>query len=307
MNQRLYFLERWDEAAENLGIPRSAFQSDVKVVSSDSANGFKFAVIHNPNRFERPMPSKENEVEKDCILCGVLDFTAQEEVRNLNPKSSLINYTVVANKFPTMRGHSLAIENGVKNNEREIYSTKNLGRFGEDMIKLFPFAQERGLQAYHNGEGAGASIPRHEHWHFTNWKDIYDKAGSVCGFDDAQHERTNTSREVGFVSNFPFAHLVFNETDPERIVNFLDRMGKEFNSKYERGFVPHVVCQGERGILIIPYKKHNVSGGIGSGDVAGHLVCKTAEEFDRADYRYCINRLGESLFKKNEINLEALL
>ncbi|MDO8563639.1 MAG: DUF4922 domain-containing protein [Nanoarchaeota archaeon] len=310
MDARKDFLDRWSRAVENVVVAESAFNPNVRAVS-DSSDGFKFAVIHNPNRFERPMPptgdNSAREQKKDCILCSVLEFTTQDNVRNLNPEGSLKNYTVVVNKFPTMRGHSLGIENGIKSNEKRMYSTLDLSRVSKDMEAVFSFAQERGLQAYHNSEGAGASIPGHEHWHFTNWNAIYDKAGAICGFDGVDHERTAVSKDVGFVSDFPFAHLIFDRKDPERIVSFLDKIGKRFNSQYTKGFVPHVICQGERGILVVPYKFHNFSGGIGSGDVAGHLVCKTVEDFNRADYTYCVNRLSESLFRKDEINLEKLL
>jgi len=103
--------------------------------------------------------------------------------------------------------------------------------------------------------------------------------------------------------SFPFAHVIFDSKDSDRMTMFLKNLGKVMGKNYSEGAVPHGVCGGKHGTMIVPSKIY-VEKGIGSGDLAGHIVCKTEEEFLSADFNYCISKLEKVLFRKEEINLE---
>jgi hypothetical protein len=107
--------------------------------------------------------------------------------------------------------------------------------------------------------------------------------------------------------HFPFAHLIFDPKDSERIIRFLSRLGERIGKKYPYGHVPHSICQGEEGVLIVPNKVHREKC-IGSSDVAGHyLGCKSASEAENMTFRDYISQLDEILFRKDEIDLASFL
>lgn len=290
-------LGRWHEAMQSLGVPKEAYSPDVRVVES---GGNSFGLIFNPYRAQRPLDSAKN--ASDCPLCGALSQST-----NLDRTNSLPGYSVIANKFPAMEGHSLAITSGSGDKEKPMYSTKDLNKLTSDLKDIFDFCNSTGFQAFHNGPGAGASVPNHEHWHLTNWGSIFSKANQVYGFESSQLETLSASPQVSKMPAFPFANLVFQHDSPDRIVHFLKSLENTIGQDYTIGTIPHAICQGQRGILVVPYKVPLQKGSIGSGDVAGHIVLKDKSEFSSATYDFCINRLGSQLFKSHEINLEKLV
>lgn len=302
MNSREDFLQKWDKSAKDSNIPESALNPRVRVLQGE--DDYSFGVIFNPHRFQRPMRKMDAD---SCVLCEVVEDTKAGRNVSLDSENVLKDNIVVANKFPTMRGHGLILNSGTGKNEKPMYSTRNVNGLSQEIRKVMEFAGDRGLQAYHNSVGAGASIPGHEHWHLTNWKETYQRAGQVYGFDRASVESSGLVSAVMVMPEFPFAHLIFESDEVERLPKFLERLQEKIGSQYDERGVPHVLCQSAHGIVVVPFKKYNTVGGIGSGDVAGHLVLKDENVFNSMSYEDGINKLGESLFRKEDINLEFLL
>ena len=109
------------------------------------------------------------------------------------------------------------------------------------------------------------------------------------------------------MSGFQFAHLVFNQDDVDRIESFLTSLHNSVSHRYEEGFVPHVLCQGQRGVLLVPFKKYIGKGGFCAGPSAGHVCIASEEEFKKTTYKTCLEKLRTQMFVKDEINLEKLL
>jgi hypothetical protein len=113
--------------------------------------------------------------------------------------------------------------------------------------------------------------------------------------------------QVQTMSDFPFANAVLNRSDTSGIVSLLKNMGESLGQNYDNWSVPQAVCQsidGER-ILIVPAKTHDK--GIGSGETAGHIVVKTQEDFDRADYQFCLNKLSPRLYSSSDLDMRKFL
>ena len=294
---------RWKRSAELAKIPEEGYQPEVKIVSDPSgALHFTFGVILNSYRYQKPV-----NVTGNCPLCEVVEEVRETPERNLDLKSELPDYIIIPNKFPIVRGVSMAVHTGIEKNEQPMFSTSALDGLEYELEKMFTFTTAKGFQAYHNSDGLGASITRHEHWHLTNYGEVYILAGDKYGFDVLDYE-SSKSTKVQLMPDFPFAHLIFNQNDPERIVSFLRKIGEEIGDRYENGTVPHAICQSINGesIFIVPARNYSKRG-IGSGETAGHIVVKTKEDFEKADYSFCLNILNERLFRKSEINLEKFL
>lgn len=305
-SEHLKFLDSWEKAARDVGIPQEAYQPRVRVIKDDSGNsGYSFGIILNPYRTSRPSDPTKNVL--DCPLCQGLVEAESRPVRRLDKQFPLEGYAVIPNKFPTIKGHTMAVTNGIKEGEVPMYSTKSLEGVAEELEKMSSYASRLGLQAFHNSEGAGASIPNHEHWHLTNWEETLVRAGEFYGFEAADIEPVSRASRIGTMPGFPFAHLVFDQTSSDRIVSFLSRLSRKIGRDYDNGAVPHAICQGSLGVLVVPYKKYVGKGSIGSGDVAGHIPVKEREQFETVTYEFCLAKLITQLFSKDEIDLEKFL
>lgn len=129
----------------------------------------------------------------------------------------------------------------------------------------------------------------------------------MYGFDAAEKIPLKRNKNVRVMPDFPFAHLIFNHEDSELIVNFLRRLGEERGKNYPYNQVPHTLCQGTEGILVTPNKVHKEKC-FGAADVAGHYQrCKTIEDFDSITLNAFFSRIGEVLFRKDEIDLGTFL
>jgi len=295
------FLATWKKSANFQQIPEESYRPKVRVVSDPSGrSSYTFGVIFNPHRFQRPNIGQSGE----CPLCNVVSNSYDNPILNLVYGGDH-SFVVVANQFPTHEAHSLAVDRGTLDKEKAMYTTRDLGDLAQRMNEVFSFANRNNVRVFHNSEGAGASIPRHEHWHLTNFLALYGLIGEEYGFENASCEPTKEDRYVNVMPHFPFAHLLFDDKDPDKIVSFLRRLDRSIGTKFGPRGVPHVLCQGREGILVVParYKER----GIGAGDIAGHHVVKTIEEFEKADFDFCIARLNEQLIPKEEVRLESLL
>jgi len=295
-------LDKWHKATESIEIPKEALNPKAKIIKDSSGNSkYTFGAILNSYRFQRDTQSDDDR----CPLCGVLNEIEKNPVRNLFPDSKL-DYIVTPNRFPIMVGASLAIAKGTKEKERPVYTTRNLSKLSEEISELFSFADSTGFQIFHNSDGAGASIPHHEHWHFVNFGESFNLVGGKYGFEHAEYDDSKKNNKIQIMPDFPFAHLIFNQNDPERITSFLHNLGLKLGDTFPKGSVPHVICQNSPKVLVVPYKKH-IMKGLGSADIAGHLIFRSEEEFNQADYNYCMNKLQEILFTKREISLESII
>ena len=294
-------LQKWKASADLAGIPREAYEFKAKIVKDEAGKSdYNFGVILNNYRFKRPLSNIKN-----CPLCDVIKEIKINTSRNLD-YSSLPGFFVIPNRFPIVEGTSNAITEGTDSLEEKMYTTKSLKKLSNNFDKIISFTNYFGFRAFHNSEGAGASIYRHEHWHLTNYGKIFNELSEIYGFESADYVQSSSAKSVQTIPSFPFAHLIFSPTEKDRIIYFLERIHNEIGNKYAKGSVPHCIAQGQRGILITPFQNHNEAG-IGAGETAGHIVCKTEQEFTNADYDYCISKLKGRLFSKEEINLEKFL
>jgi hypothetical protein len=297
------FLERWTFAVQQVGIPQIAYNPQVKIINDTNSN-YSIGVIFNPHRFERLNPKTEEYA--GCKLCAELRESSAIPSKNLAPNISE-NFMITYNAFPHMIGSSMAIARNKESEEKAMYNTKNLSGLLLEMEEIFSIADELGLKVFHNTFGAGATIPNHEHWHLLNLNSAYDKIGNMYGFDAAEKVESKKIRGIKTMPNFPFAHLIFDSKDLEWIVHFLNNLGNNLGKNYPYDSVPHSICQGQDGILIVPNKIHKDKC-MGVVDIAGHYFgCKSQEEFESITFKEYIFKLDEILFKKEDINLERFL
>ncbi|MEK6891372.1 MAG: DUF4922 domain-containing protein [Nanoarchaeota archaeon] len=291
-------LDRWFKAAESYEIPRDAYHPEVKIVSKPGE--FSFGVILNNYRFKRYAQREDT-----CFLCDAVEMSEKESVRNLDPENILKEFRVLPNKYPLLPGTSLAITT----KERPMYAT-NLDDLSRELSDLLEFTNKTGFRLFHNSPGAGASVEGHEHYHLTNFGAAYDIAGEAYGFDKSgSRDIIPLEWNIGGVfkkTSFPFAHVIFHTEHLDGLATFLNNINRELGENFPNKVVPHGLAQVEAGILVVPVKIFEKKG-IGSGDMASHLVVKTREEFERADYDFCMGRLSERLYKKGEINLTKFL
>lgn len=283
-------LRRWERYMQDLGLSESAYDVEVRVVS-DPSKSYTFGIILNEYRFSRP------QLPVECGLCQAVEEIREDWERNLAPEYNVPGFEIIPNIFPPLRGASLAITSGTGKDELPMASTINLGNFAADMFKLREFADLCGFQLYHNSPGFGSSIPQHEHWHLTDFGFAYDKVGQMYGFD--AESKVEFSGTESFMPAFPFAHVIFGRNNTRGIKGFLERIGEDL------GEVPHAIAEGKKGYLVTLAKNFEKS--IGSGETAGHMVVKTREEFEMANYDSCMKTLGNKLYSKEELDLTKYL
>lgn len=298
-NLREEYLERWRVIATSRGLPPESYNLSVKLVEDSTGKSpFSFGVLHNAYRFERYALPPDS-----CALCEAATEAAREPSLQL-AEGMLPGYICVTQKFPGMREHSLAIAKETRPNERPVYTTSRLDGLEGELASVFRFGSETGWRMYHNGVGVGASIPGHEHWHMTNFHGHFPQVGKSWGFESSERKTVNAGAYQ--MPGYPFAHMVFDTQDTGRIVAFLGAMHNSLASNYSQGFVPHILCQGESTVLVVPAKQFKERG-LGSGDIAGNIVVKTREEFEQATHASCIQKIGEILYPAEELNLTKLL
>ena len=297
-------LRRWERYMSKINISPELYKSSVRIIKDESGTSdYTFGAVLNGYRFQRFNSSNEKD---ECVLCDAVISVKTVWERNLFPEYFLPGFVVVPNNFPLTRGASMAVANSVRDKERGMYKTDNInvGRLTHEISNLLNFSDVSGLQIFHNSEGFGASIPRHEHWHLTDFGNLYDIAGNTYGFDAA--DKIKTSKGVMKMPYFPFSHLIFDRNDPEKLVYFLNNL-KKIGGDFEKRHTPHTISQGKEGLLVTVSKNYVEKESIWSGDVAGHIFFKSREKFEEANFRTCISRLSETLFNRNELNLESLL
>lgn len=280
----------WDLAAEDMEIKEKAYSPEARLIEGP----YSFAIFYNPVRNERPISGKS-----ECNLC----YAVQEA--ELSPQRVIersMNFIVTPNKFPTMRGSSIAINT----KHIPLYRTNDLSGFVELMDEYTEIAILTDTQMFHNSPGAGSSIPMHEHSNFHNFFSVYSRLGKAYGFAGSMLNPVKGVNGVEQIEGFPFAHTVFM-ADFERIEYFLKKLHKNIGSNFEGRGVPHLIAQNENKLLVVPVKVYVEGKGTGAGDVAGHILARSRNEFETADWNNCIQRLGETLFKKDELNLEHIL
>lgn len=283
--------------------PSKGLYPQVRLVKDNDSN-YSIGVIFNPQRLARPYQKIEN--TDGCKLCSELKDCDLNPYKNLAPEISK-NFIVTYNAFPHAIGSSLALAKNINGKEKPMYNTKNLDGLALELYEISDIADKVGLRFFHNNFGAGASIPSHEHWHLFNSGSLYDDLGEKYGFDAAEKISSKKQNDTKIMPDFPFAHLIFDAKDPERIVFFLKNLGDKMGINYPYQHVPHSICQGEDGVLIVPNKVHRDKC-YGSFDVAGHyLGCKSLEEFENMDFKEYISKFEEILFKKEDIDLETFL
>jgi len=292
-------LARWKKVSDAIGISEKSYNPQARIIKDPSGNSdYTFGAILNGERDKRPMNPTV------CPLCYVAEEVSGNPGRAFISESELPGFAVIPNLFPIVEGFALAIDRGFGANERNMYNTSNVAALAEEMNFVFRFSDRTGYTAAHNVKGAGASINNHEHWHLANFGAIHDRAGASCGFNVANY--TTVDKGVSTADGFPFAHLIFAQNDSGRMVHFIENLGKKMGHLYDDGNVPHVIIQGDRGVLIAP-AKYVERGGIGSGDAAGYAIFADKQDFEAATYDSCVRRIEGHFLKKADFNLAALL
>ena len=294
-------LARWHKSAANLGIPKEAYRPNIRVVQAKDGS-YSFGVIHNENRFKRVESTDRSNAISNCNLCDAVKLAQKEQVFNLLPYIRDKSFIVTLNKFPIIEGFSLCIST----EEVPTYTTKNLEALQPHLEMLLELTSETGFELFHNSPGFGATIPKHEHWHLTTFRMGYDLAGRKYGFDYADKVSLKGAGGIKVMPEFPFAHLIFDDKDPGRIVSFLSKMHNEIGDRWDNHQIPHTVSMGYEGLLVCIGKQY-MEKCRGSGDVAGHYVVRSKEDFERMNYEECVGELDKLLFRKDEINLERFI
>ncbi len=292
-------LQRWDLAAEVMKIPREAYDMPIKVVSDKTRKSdYTFGVIYSPYRKKRP---NQLYVQK-CHMCRMVNDTQIDIRKDLFPEKDLGDFIVIPNQYPSTYGASLAITK----QERPMYNTKEMGTLKDDLEAISKLCTETGYRFFHQTEGAGATISRHEHWQLINWNNMYDRANGVYGFDKAKTENLPGFDGVGFMPDFPFAHLIFDIYDFEKIEFFLKSLQRKNPALNGLDSAPHSMIQGHGNVLITPFK--GISGRkIGAAHTGGHMYVHEEDQFKEADYSFCVEFLKQGLFLKEELNLRNYL
>ena len=304
------FLNRWKIAAEIEEIPTETYRPLISLIRNLSGkSNYTFGVILNEHRNQRSLPQNKPKDKDGCRLCNVVTNA------EINPKSNLLSgiwfdnktvsdFIVTPNKFPIIQGFSLAITK----QEREIYTTKDLSNFITDFTAIQDICKTQGLEAFHNGNGFGASIPKHEHWHLITFMEGYKILGSSYGFDAAEKIKVKGNDGVSIMPSFPFAHLIFEkEGYNEKMLKFLQNIQKNLGSNYEHGAVPHIIAEGRKGYLIAISKKYHTNYDIGCAEVAGHFIANTKNEFFTMNYERCIKEIAKFVPTKKEVKLEKFI
>ena len=288
-------LGNWRSAATAMGIPENAYHPTMKIVR-DKHSSFSFGVYLNEYRFAR-----FDKIIGDCTLCDAIALAREEPQRMIFPENELPGFIITPNAFPLIEGASIAITTS----DKPMYTTLQTAGVAEELRTVLDFCAEKGFRAYHNCEGFGATLPHHEHWHLTTFPQLYAQSNGPFGFDGCTREEVkNTGTWI--LPDYPFSHILFDEKNTGRIELFIERLGKEYGHHFASEEVPHVLCQGEHGILLVVANRY-VHRGLGSGDAAGHFVCKTREEFEKANFEYCMTRLQDQLALPKDIDLTKLL
>ena len=292
-------LQRWDLAAELMKIPEEAYDMPVKIVSDKTGKSdYTFGVIYSPYRKRRP-----SEVNIDtCLMCKIAGEAQIDLRRNLFPERNLRDFIITPNEYPSTHGASLAITK----NERPMYTTESMETLRDDLETIANLCIETGYRFFHQTEGAGATFPKHEHWQLVNWAGLYNRAGDRYGFEAAQTDNLPGFDGIRFMPNFPFAHLIFDIHDFERIEFFLKSLQRKHLKLNGLNSVPHTLIQGDKDILVVPFR--GTSGRkLGSAHTAGHMYVHEEDQFKEADYAFCIEFLKQGIFLREELNLESYL
>ncbi len=134
---------------------------------------------------------------------------------------------------------------------------------------------------------------------------LQEKVGKAFGFDASVIERVKNNSGVYIMPEFSFAHLVFDESNPEKILYFLKRIKSKLNSPLVDGAIPHTLSQGKNGILVAP-TKIDVGRSMGSERAPGYFFVPTQEDFDKTTYESAMQFMQERFYPR-EIGLEKFI
>src|SRR3989344_7642722 len=101
--------ERWHKAAKREGILEEAYSPDVKIVEDPTGkSSYTFGVIRNEHRYKR-LDTNSDKEELPCNLCNAVSLASEDDQLNLLPSNKSRDFIVTINKFPLIKGFSLAI------------------------------------------------------------------------------------------------------------------------------------------------------------------------------------------------------
>lgn len=293
------FLDRWNIAATIEEIPLEARFPEVRIIKDPSGKcDYTFGIIMNELRYNNNISGGKGK----CNLCDAVEFATLKPQINLLPDEDILDFIVVPNKFPIVQGFSIAITK----EERPVYTTNNLTNFVKEFLAIKDICSKYGLKVFHNSEGFGATIPWHEHWHLATFEEGYKIAGAAYGQDAAEKKKVKGKKGISIMPEFPFAHLIFTDNDPEKISRFLGNAHEKIGDNYFKGVIPHTISEGSDGSLVVIGKgyQHRCRS---SAEVAGHIIIKNKEDYLNTDFDYCMKEIGKIIPKKEHLNLEKFI
>ena len=105
---------------------------------------------------------------------------------------------------------------------------------------------------------------------------------------------------------FPFAHLIFTDSDPEKISHFLGNVHEKLMDNYFGEGIPHTISEGVGGSLVVIGQgyQHRCRS---SAEVAGNIIVKNREDYLNTDFDYCMKEIEKIIPKKEHLNLEGFI
>ncbi len=236
-------IERWKIAASLDSITTENYSPEIAIINDISGKSeYTFGVIINENRFKRPgiIDGKNDDV---CYMCEAVKRCNDDTRRNLLPISTINNFALTSNKFPIHQGISLAIHSGLDENEIPMYTTRDLNGLSTELETMLKLSKATGFELFHNSPGFGASIPKHEHWHLTNFRGGYDLVGKMYGFDASDKLKLKKVEGVYVMPDFPFALLIFSKDNIDKIANVLKKIDADIGDKFNGQGIPHTISE----------------------------------------------------------------
>ena len=110
---------------------------------------------------------------------------------------------------------------------------------------------------------------------------------------------------ISIMPEFPFAHLIFTDSDPEKISQFLGNVNEKLMDNYLGEGIPHTISEGIDGTLVVIGKgyQHRCRS---SAEVAGHIIVNK-EDYLNTDFDYCMKEIGKIIPKKEHLKLESFI
>jgi hypothetical protein len=299
------FPARWYRAAKLMGVDLTVSPRARVVADPTGASSYRFGVFYNEARVKRTAALAET---VGCPLCNQVASAVREPLLDLTPEFPAASYLTTPNLFPPTALSSLCVQRGTGIGERPMYRTndaRSLSTLAEELPRLYDLSGVLGMSLMHNSPGGGASIPRHEHWHLWNCAELYSRVGELYGSERCELQSTGVAG-VSKLVDYPFAHLVFERSQFDRLIHLLSRLDAAVPALAD-GSVAHILASGRAGVTVVPFRRDVGRGFIGAEIGVGHIQTRLPEEFSSLSFAQCLSSRAAVVYLAHELSLERLL